>query len=57
MGNSCAHPGNVVLSVKPMSNAWADFFAFRDQTEVPADFMRERPLNEPMQPRRVFEDH
>jgi antitoxin VapB len=44
--------GNVVLSTKPPRAAWRDFFALRDQTEVPADFAQERPLNETLKPRR-----
>ena len=48
--------GDVILSTKRSSNAWGDFFALRDQAEVPADFMSDRPLNEPMKPREFFED-
>ena len=40
--------GDVILSAKPARNAWADFFALRDQAQVPDDFMAERPLNEPL---------
>lgn len=38
--------GDVVLSVRPPSGSWADFFALRAETGVPADFISERPLNE-----------
>lgn len=37
--------GDVILSAKPASSDWSGFFAFRDQTQVPADFMVDRPLN------------
>lgn len=47
--------GDVILSTKPVSNSWIDFFTFRDQSEVPDDFMAERPLNEPLKPRVLFE--
>ena len=43
--------GDVILSSKPASSAWADFFALRDQAGVEGDFMDERPLNEPLEPR------
>jgi antitoxin VapB len=48
--------GDVILSTKPASNAWADFFALRDQVDVPSDFMSERPLNEPLEPRALPEN-
>lgn len=35
----------MILSARPASNDWSDFFAFRDQAQVPADFMADRPLN------------
>ncbi len=40
-----AHTGDIVLSTRPSEGAWAAFFALRDQTRLPADFMRERPMN------------
>ena len=41
--------GEVVLSPKPNSDSWSDFFALRDRAEVPADFMTQRrPGNEPL---------
>lgn len=47
--------GDVILSAKRTSKSWRDFFAIRDeareQAEVPEDFMKERPLNEPLKPR------
>lgn len=40
--------GEVILSAKPGSNAWAALFVLRDEAPVPPDFMAERPLNEPL---------
>jgi len=48
--------GDVILSATPARSTWTDFFAFRDQAAVPQDFMAERPLNEPMGSRDLFED-
>jgi antitoxin VapB len=40
--------GEIVLSSKPGSDAWSDFFKLRDRADVPADFMAERrPGDEP----------
>ena len=46
--------GDVILSKK--AGTWDEFFALRDSTSTPADFMKERPLNEPLQPRDLFGD-
>ena len=51
-----AATGDVVLSDKPVSTAWDAFFALRDNTELPDDFMSERPLNEPLNPRTFLEE-
>ena len=48
--------GDVILSARRPRNSWHDFFALRDQAEVPADFMNDRPLNEPLKPRELLED-
>ena len=48
--------GDVILSAKWTSTAWSDFFALRDQAEVPADFMNDRPLNESLKLRKIIED-
>ena len=48
--------GDVILSARRSRNAWRDFFALRDQAAVPAEFLRDRPLNEPLKPRDVFEE-
>jgi antitoxin VapB len=37
--------GDVVLSNQPGARVWNDFFELLDSTDVPADFMGERPLN------------
>lgn len=48
--------GDVILSAVPARSTWDDFFAFRDQADVPQDFMSDRPLNEPLRPRDLFEE-
>ncbi|MBP6815893.1 MAG: AbrB/MazE/SpoVT family DNA-binding domain-containing protein [Burkholderiaceae bacterium] len=48
--------GDVILSARRTTSSWRDFFALRDQADVPADFMSERPLNEPLKPRDSFEE-
>lgn len=48
--------GDVILSATRRSKAWSDFFALRDQAEVPADFMNDRPLNEPLKPRKSLDE-
>ena len=42
--------GEVILSAKPASGGWADFFALRDQARVPSDFMANLPLHDPAPP-------
>jgi antitoxin VapB len=45
--------GDVVLSVKPASSSWGDFFVLRDAAGVPdEEDMSERPLNDTLQPRK-----
>ncbi len=46
--------GDLILSAKRTGHAWRDFFALRDQADRPADFLAERPLNEPLKARGVF---
>ncbi len=48
--------GDVILSARRASHSWRGFFALRDQAVVPADFMNDRPLNEPLKPRALVED-
>lgn len=40
-----AATGDIVLSTRPASGSWAEFFALRAKTRIPADFLSERPLN------------
>ena len=40
-----ASTGDIVLSTRPSEGAWAAFFALRDKTRLPGDFMRKRPMN------------
>ncbi len=47
--------GDVILSTKPLKKAWAAFFALRDQVEEADGFMADRPLNEPLKLRELFE--
>ncbi len=49
-----AGTGDIVLSTRPSEGAWADFFALRDKTHVPGDFMNERPMNTPEAARDPF---
>ena len=48
--------GDVILSASLRSKAWGDFFALRDQAEVPPDFMNDRPLNEPLKPPKSLDE-
>ncbi len=38
--------GNVVLSGRPGADAWDRFFALVESSEIPEDFMAERPMNQ-----------
>ena len=42
-----AATGDIVLSTRTVEGegGWAEFFALRDKTRLPADFMIERPMN------------
>ena len=40
-----AATGDIVLSTRPASGSWAEFFSLRAKTRMPADFLNERPLN------------
>lgn len=46
--------GDVILSNRPGFQAWEDFFEFIDSVNVPADFMKTRPLNRPPKERNLF---
>ncbi len=48
--------GDVVLSNRPGAETWSVFFELLHSTEVPADFMTERPLNVPPLERGIFDD-
>ena len=40
-----AATGDIVLSARPAEGGWAEFFALRDKTRLPTDFMNQRPMN------------
>lgn len=40
-----AASGDIVLSMRPASGSWAEFFALRAKTRMPADFLAGRSLN------------
>ncbi len=40
-----AATGDIVLSTRPATGSWAEFFALRAKTTLPADFLADRPLN------------
>ncbi len=40
-----AATGDIVLSTRPTEGGWAEFFALRDKTRMPKDFMDVRPMN------------
>jgi antitoxin VapB len=48
--------GDVVLSSKRGWSIWQEFFALRDAADVPGDFLGERPGNEPLLMRDVFDE-
>lgn len=48
--------GDVVLSSRPGTKAWTDFFALMHRINVPDDFMSERPMNIPPREQNLFED-
>ncbi len=47
--------GDVVLSNRPAAKTWGDFFALLRATDVPADFMADRPLNKLPTARGIFD--
>jgi antitoxin VapB len=51
--------GDVVLSNRPGTNIWSEFFELMRSIDVPADFMAERPMNTPPLDRDLFggEEH
>ena len=40
-----AATGDIVLSTRPAEGGWAEFFALRDKTRLPKDFLNARPMN------------
>lgn len=48
--------GDVVLSTRPGAKTWQEFFELLHAVDVPADFMLERPLNQPPAERGVFDE-
>lgn len=52
--------GDVILSSHPRRNVWKEYIAFRDSFDVPRedldDYMSERPMNQPVSRRSIFED-
>ncbi len=48
--------GDVILSPKPASRGWADFFALRDQAQSAGDFATDRPMNDALQSQTAREE-
>lgn len=48
--------GNVTLSKAPGTEIWDEIFARFHAANVPDDFMSERPMNQPLEPRDIFGD-
>jgi len=48
--------GDVILSSRPGTQAWRDFFSSAQNTDFPPEFMAERPLNQPRVDRPLFDD-
>ncbi len=48
--------GDVVLSDRPGTKIWGDFFDLIHTLDVPPDFMADRPMNVPCQASGVFDD-
>lgn len=46
--------GDVVLSSRPGTKTWGDFFELMRSIDVPTDFMTERPMNTPPRERNLF---
>jgi antitoxin VapB len=51
------HSGDVILSRKSGWRTWREYLESRDAVEVvPAEFMRDRPLNAPLIDKALFRD-
>lgn len=48
--------GDVVLSTHPGAKVWNEFFDLVRAIDIPADFMAERPMNQPPPARGIFDD-
>lgn len=48
--------GNVTLSSTPGTEVWDEIFARFHAANAPDDFMNERPMNQPLEPRDIFGD-
>lgn len=48
--------GDVVLSQRPGTKVWGEFFELLRVVDVPADFMADRPMNTLPQEGGVFDD-
>ena len=46
--------GDVLLSSRPGAASWTELFELLNKTEVPDDFMRDRPMNKAPQDRDLF---
>ena len=48
---------NIILSEKPGSQVWDEFFEFMKTVEIPEDWMKERPMNRiPTKDRTLFRE-
>ncbi|MFN0316039.1 MAG: antitoxin [Burkholderiales bacterium] len=48
--------GDVVLSSRPGTKTWSDFFELMRSIDVPAEFMNERPMNTTPRERHLLGD-
>jgi antitoxin VapB len=48
--------GDVVILSQPGIQAWNEFFDLLRSVDLPADYMAERPLNQPPQEQGIFDD-
>jgi antitoxin VapB len=52
--------GDVTLSSRPRRNVWKEYIAYRDSLNIPREdlnaYMSERPMNQQVSRRSVFED-
>ena len=48
--------GDIILSQRPKALTWNELFEMFDVADAPDDFMADRPMNGPFDPRGVFDD-